>query len=440
MDYAKGDGLTTLLLREAQYALITERDEVDSSQEFIHKVESRLIWTLFRMERRGWKVDEQYLPELISAIEKELVVAKSALPKDFNERSPKQTKEYMELHGITNWPTTDAGNPSFTEKFLRQSEPGQNIMSLRQNANLLSKFAYPLRDSHVFKGRVHAQLNQLKSDEGGTISGRLSCSEPNMQAITKRNKKLGPRFRRCFIPDEGFQLYENDYSQCEPRLFAHYSREPRLLDGYNNDPPLDMHHVVAEGMNVERDPTAKRMNMGILTGMQKKTFAEHMEWPLEKASQYHDWWFDLFPGIRQFQITAKNNLLQRGYVRTVCGRRCRLDNPRFAYKAVSKIIQGGNADVIKVKLLAIDEWLEQEENDAAHLIMTIHDSIIFQAPLGDAGTKLAKRMKEMAVDVKGPPFNLRVPFVMDSGFGPNWAVATYGESMVNEVVYGIKGA
>lgn len=426
VDYAKQDGLTTLLLREAQYPLLVEKDDVGSSMEYIHTVESRLIYTLFRMERRGIKVNKRYVEDLRAGVLEELEQAKKALPDGFNERSPKQTKEVMEAAGVTNWPTTDAGNPSFTEKFLKQSEPGKAIMALRQMSNLLSKFVDPLLTSHMHNGRVHANLNQLKGDETGAVGGRLSCSDPNLQAVTKRNKKLGPRFRRSFVPDDGMVMYEKDYSQCEPCLFAHYSREPALVDGYNADPPSDMHDVVAKLLNVDRDVTAKRMNMGILTGMQKKTFSEHMDWPLQKAAEAFDAWFRIFPGIKQFQNSAKANMISRGYIRTLTGRRCRIDDHRFAYKATSRLIQGGNADIIKVKLLAIDEWLE-EHGDVGHLLMTIHDSIIFQVPIGPVGEMIAAEIHKIAVHLQDDGvFNLRVPIRMDSHHGKDWAVATYG--------------
>lgn len=432
VDYAKQDGLTTLLLRAAQYPLLIEQDDQQTSMEYIHEVESRLIYTLFRMERRGIKINTAYLEDLRAGVVEELEEAKKALPPGFNERSPKQTLDVMQAAGVTNWPVTAAGNPSFTEKFLKQSKPGQAIMALRQMSNLLSKFVDPLRNTHIYNGRVHATLNQLKGDETGAVGGRLSCSDPNLQAVTKRNKKLGPRFRRAFVADPGMTMYEKDYSQCEPCLFAHYSREPTLVDGYNADPPKDMHHVVAEMLGVERDPTAKRMNMGILTGMQKRTFADHMDWPLQQASEAFDAWFRLFPGIKQFQNGAKNNMLKNGYVRTLTGRRCRIDDHRFAYKAVSRLIQGGNADIIKVKLLLIDMWLE-DHGDIGQLLMTIHDSIIFQVPDGPGGELVASEIHKMATALQdGEPFRLRVPIRMDGHHGKDWATATYGEEFMEK--------
>lgn len=429
VDYATGDGITTLELRTEQYRQILEQE-----MGLIHSIESRLIWTFFRMERRGIKVDEKYIADLTKAVEKELKAAKSTLPEGFNVRSGPQVRNLMEAAGHTDWPTTEIGNPSFTEKWLKTKPEGKAIIAVRQLANLMSSFVEPLRDRHIWNGRVHCNIHQLKADEYGTISGRPSASDPNLLAVPKRNKELGPRFRRIFVASEGMEFYEADYKQCEPVLFTHYSQEPALMAAYTAVPPLDMHHVVAEMFGVERDPTAKRMNMGILTGMQPKTFAMHMGWSLEKATVMHRQWFQGFPGIKAFQDNAKRVLAHRGYVKTILGRRGRLDHPRFAYKAVSKIIQGSNADIMKAKILLCDEYLEST-GDTGWLLLSIYDSLEWESPLGPEGEAQAAELIRICKDVQSPPFNLRVPLGMDVDHGPDWATATYGAELVRGKLY-----
>lgn len=421
VDYALGDGITTLELRESQMKGI-EKDEMA----VIHRIESRLIWTIFRMEHRGIKADEEYIGQLLEGVDRDLAVAMEKLPARFNVRSGTQMKKFMEDSGHTGWPTTELGNPSFTEKWLKSHDEGKAVIAVRQLTNLKNTFVIPLKDRHIFGGRIHTSLHQLKADEFGTISGRFSCSDPNLQAIHKRNKVLGRLFRAIFVADDDMEFYEADYSQCEPRLYAHYSQEPALLNGYNAKPFRDVHDVVAVMLNVERDPTAKRMNMGIFTGMQPKTFAGHMEWPLEKAAAAHADWFAAFPGIRGFQDGAKRAFRQRGWVKTILGRRCRLDNAQYSYKAASRVIQGSNADILKYKMLAADEYVE-DNGDLIELLMTVHDSLNWQAPKGAEGERQSKEMIELCSEVQCEPFNLRVPFVMDVGKGPNWAIATYGE-------------
>lgn len=418
-DYAAGDGHSTLELFKAQVKII---DEEDLRQVFT--LENELIWTLFRMERRGIRVDEEYLPKLLELIESRVDEANRALPESFNVRSPTHVKEWVTRAGRTDWPTTDLGNPSFSEKWLKSFPEGKLIVTVRKWSNLANTFVKPLIGEHVFNGRVHPTLNQLKTEEHGTPA-RLSCSQPNLQAIPKRDRELATIFRDAFIADEGYCFAEADYQQCEPRLFAHYSKDPNLVDGYNQNPPRDVHTTVAEMLGVERDPTAKRMNMGILTGMFPKTFAGHLGVSIGEATELWNLWFSKFPGVRDFQDAAKRRILDRGYVLTLLKRRGRLENNRFAYRAVSKIIQGGNADILKWFLVKLDRWLE-EIGDEVHLLMTVHDSIEWQFPDTPEGHAVSAEMLSRMVKVQEPPFNLRVPFGVDYGHGKSWSEATFG--------------
>lgn len=420
-DYAAGDGVTTLELFRAQTKEL-EKQEL----EVVAKLESDLIWTLFRMERKGIAVDQDQIEHLRAVTESAIVQLLNELGPGFNVRSGKQIRELMDRHGHTDYPMTDKGNPSFTEKWLKNSEVGRKIIDIRQKTNLLNSFVDPLRERHMHKGRVHATLNQLKNDDSGTISGRFSCSNPNLQQVPKHNKELAKPFRRLFVADPGKIFWERDWSQCEPRLFAHYSGDKNLVEGYSQEPFRDAHQVVAELLNVERDPTAKRMNMGIFTGMQPKTFGVHMGWPLEKAAQAHAAWFNNFPSVRQFQNNAKARLKSRGFVMTLLKRRCRLEHPRFAYKGTSKIIQGGNADIAKHKLLEMDRLCE-DNGDIVQILMTVHDSFNGQRDDTPEAEALMEQLEAIMLDVQSEPFNLRVPFAIDGFDGLNWSVASFGE-------------
>ena len=421
VDYATGDGITTLELYWKQL------EELTNQQLWVvAKLESDLIWTLFRMERKGIRVDMDAIESLREATEKQIIQALRSLGDGFNVRSPTMIKELMKKKGYTDWPLTDKGNPSFTEKWLKKNPVGKQIIEVRRMTNLLNSFVNPLRERHIYQGRVHATLNQLKNDDNGTISGRFSCTDPNLQQVPKRNKELAKPFRRLFIPDDGKIFWERDWSQCEPRLFAHYSGDENLVAGYNQKPFRDAHQVVADLLNVERDPTAKRMNMGIFTGMQPKTFSEHMDWPLAKAAEAHAAWFRNFPKVRTFQNNAKSRLKNRGYVMTLLGRRCRLEAPRWAYRGTSKIIQGGNADIAKYKLLEMDRMCE-DNGDIVEILMTVHDSFNGQREDTPEAKALMEEIEAVMVDVQGPPFNLRVPFLVDGFDGPNWCVASFGE-------------
>ena len=418
VDYAVGDGITTLELYWAQMKEIHKQE-----LEQVQGLENELIWTLFRMERRGIRVDMDYLPKLKAQIDDEVAKAFELLPEGFNVRSGPQTKAYVEQF-IDDSPTTEKGNPSFTEKWLKTFPEGRNIVTVRKWSNLANSFVTPLIEKHVFKGRVNANLTQLKGEGGGTPA-RLACSAPNLQAIPKHDKALAKMFRKTLIADEGMVFYEADYSQCEPRLFAHYSEEPVLVEGYSVAPFKDVHTVVAEMFQADRNTTAKRMNMGMFTGMYPKAFAGHMGVSLTEATIMWNKWFATFPAIRGFQDLAKNVIQQRQYVKTLLGRRGRLESNKFAYKAVSKIIQGGNADIIKWKMLEIDKYFEAE-GDVSHLLMTVHDSFLWQAPNTDAGRVQSNKVQKIMLDVQSEPFNLRVPFTVDFDEGKNWCEASFG--------------
>lgn len=421
VDYAEGDGITTIGLWKAQQPRIEE----DGLRQ-IHDLEQQLIWTIFKMERRGIKVDQPRLHEVRKAVGDRIVAATRALPLDYNSQSNPQTHKLMEEAGYTDWPVTPSGNPSFPEKWLKKNPIGKAIVEKRKMQTLENRYIRPILESHLFNGRVHTNLSQLKGDEYGTITGRFACNDPNLQAIHKRDKELGRLFRSIYVADEGYDFYEGDYSQCEPRLFAHYSEDSNLVQGYNSSPFKDVHQIVAEMFNVERDPTAKRMNMGIFTGMYPEAFADHMGWDIEFARMKWDQWFELFPGIRKFQDLAKQTMKRRGYVKTLLGRRCRLDHARFAYRATSRIIQGGNADILKYKMLEMDKFCEAIGEETIHLLMTVHDSLNWQAKQGIGKTIIEDFIYIMEA-VQISPFNLIVPFVVDWKAGPNWAIATYGE-------------
>ena len=418
--YAIGDGFTTLELRESQLKIIKEQE-----LEQIHQLESNLIWTIFKIERRGMRVDETRIAWVEEELDKKLQIAESKLPPRFNVRSGPQMKALMESAGHTDWPTTEKGNPSFTEKWLKTHDTGRAVVDIRLLSNLKNSFLTPLKERHLYKGRVHTQLHQMRGDEFGTISGRLSSSNPNMQQCPKRNKELGRLFRSVFIPDEEMDFWEMDFSQAEPRTIAHYSNDVALIKGYNESPFRDIHTLTAEILSVERDPTGKRMSMGIMTGMGPKSLAGHMGWSLAQATKAYNTWFHEFPGVKEFQDKATRVFRNRGYVKTILGRRCRLDDPRFEYRAFSRIIQGSGADILKYKLLEIDQMLEDSaQTMKSQLLCTIHDSIELQCPTGaDEHIKIA----QVFGDVQKEPFNLRVPFVVDMGGGPNWAISTYGE-------------
>ena len=411
VEYAEADARATL-----EVALKQTRKIWEEELQQIWHLENTLIHVLVAMERRGVKLDVEYLHSLPDLLVQYQDEALAKLPHGFNVRSPKQVKEWVSRYN-TNWPVTAKGNPSFTKDYLATFPEGQIINDVREWANLLSSFVQPLIAEHMYNGRVHTSFNQNRTDAGGTLSGRLSCFAPNLMGVPKHNKRVARVLRRAFIPDDGYKLYEADYSQIEPRMYAHYSRDPVLVEGYKSG--LDTHTLTAQMLNKDRATVAKRMNMGMFTGMFPKTFAVHMGVSLKQAQQWWNEWHDAYAGIRPFQEQCKSEIVRNGHVRTLLGRKGRLESHRYAYRATSKIIQGSVADLLKFKMVEAETFSGKIE-----LLLSIHDSLVFQAVDYPEGAEDAKGLVEMMAYTAGDPLGISVPCIVDVESGVNWAEAS----------------
>ena len=420
VDYALGDGISTWELWQQQQ---NDLDAQDLRQ--VWELECRVIRTLHRMMMRGVKVDEDRLAQVTEIVQERLKIAEEKLPEGLNTRSGPQMRKLFEDQGITNWPTTDKGNPSFNEKFLLTTEIGSHVVAARKYRNLDSSFLSPL-NMFLFGGRVHTEFNQSRSDDYGTITGRLSSSRPNMQQVPKRNEELGRLFRSIFIPDEGMVWSSADYSQCEPRLLAHYSRCKVLLDGYLSNPPIDAHQAVATAANIDRT-SGKRLNQGLITGMGKRKAIEELNMGQEEGEKVYDKYFASMPEIKVLQKDAGSVMRSRGHVTSLLGRRARLDHRGrdMSYKAVNRLLQCGNADILKKAMADVDDHLEAH-GDHVHMLLNIHDSLDFQFHEDD------RPVYEGALEIMqdfgpGKSVEVRVPMTVDVGEGPNWEIASYGE-------------
>ena len=419
-EYAKGDGTSTYQLWEQQ-----QKDLDDQDLRRVWSLENKVIRVLHRMVVRGVNIDEQRLVDVSKLVEQRLIEANESLPKDLNIRSGAQMKALFDKANITDYPITEKGNPSFTENYLLTNEIGKKIVAARKYGNLLNSFISPM-NTHIFNGRIHTEFNQSRSDHFGTITGRLSSSRPNMQQVPKRNKELGQLFRSVFVPDEGMVWGSVDYSQCEPRLLAHYSKCKVLLSGYLSDPPIDAHTAVANAAGIDRD-SGKRLNQGLLTGMGKAKLIVELGVSEAQGEKIWNDYFTNMPEIKVLQKTAANKMKSVGFVKSIMGRRARLDkrsNYDMSYKAINRLLQCGNADIIKEAMVNIDNYLEAN-GDKVHMLLSIHDSIDFQFYEDD------RQDFNTAIEIMqdfGPKksIELQVPMVVDVGEGKNWSEASYG--------------
>jgi DNA polymerase-1 len=430
-DYAAGDGTATWHLYHKQLeSMSTPFDAEGRSLDAIRRLESGVTRTVYRMTRRGVRIDEGRLAWVIDELGQRLAQASKALPDNFNVRSSSQIRGLMERAGHTDWPLTDPtprfpnGNPSFTEKWLKSTPLGRDILAIRKYGNLLNSFAIPTRDRHIHNGRVHATFTQMANDEFGTITGRFSSSEPNLQHVPKRTKETAELIRSYSVPDEGLDWWDADLSQCEPRLLAHYGNVKVLVDGYLSTPPVDAHQAVATAAGIDRED-GKRLNQTIITGGGRNKIISMLG---PNGASIYDRYFEAMPEVKSLQKIAARRMEQRGYVISLKGRLARLESSSKSYLAINRLLQCGNADIMKEAMVRIDSHFEAEGDEVA-ILNTVHDALGFQA---DANNKQHRKIMEHALRLftdYGPDDKygtyLRVPMAAEYGIGKNWAEATY---------------
>lgn len=425
VEYASGDGVSTWGLRLAQHRGIQEQE-----LKKVWGVECQTIPVLARMMTRGVKIDEEQLHRVKIQVEDLRDTALSKLPKDFNSRAPSQVRKLMEDAGHTDWPLTAPskthknGLPSFPEAWLSKNPVGRDIVAVRKYSNLLNSFVEPMIKTHMWRGRVHPEYNQLRGDEYGTITGRLSSSNPNLQQANKRNEEIGRIHRSIFVPDEGMLWGSADWSQMEPRILAYYTQCKVLIEGYNANPPIDAHRAVAVAANIDRE-TGKRVNQTLITGGGKGVLVSRYGIPANEVDRIWDQYFEAMPEIKSFQKLAGTRMRNRGFVFSFLGRRARLNDPSKSYVALNRLLQGGNADAIKTKMVEIDAYF-RSEGDQVNLLNNVHDALDFQfAPEH-------KKIYEEALRIMtsfGPSDLIHiagVPICVDAKIGKSWAEATFG--------------
>lgn len=450
-EYAAGDGVSTEGLWQAQKPQIVQEDHMGKSLQLVHNVECRLIDTLARMTGPGGGVciDEERLRRADKHFEKKAAEVAKNFPAGFNSKSPTHLKDYFESKGLIddNWPRnpiTDAerkralkqdrepvGALKFDAETLRLTPDGNKIIEFRQMSNARTLYTGPMINHHLFDGRVYCDFAQMAQDDYGTISGRLSCYDPNLQAVSKRNKQIGPVYRSCFVADPECTWEDNDYSQQEYVVFTDYTGDPNLLAGYEAEPPVDIHSTVAQMLDVERDPAAKRMNLGMLYGMGIAKLAASLGVSEAQAKAWMDLYHKKFPYAKPFLKNSENKAKSRGYVFTKLGRRRHFPDTRFAHKAGNAIIQGSSADITKLKMVEIDEYFASE-GDHCRLMLQIHDSISWSAPKDERGRKMTAEARRIMTDFYSDEavIRLKARLRIDSASGSNWAEATWDQDVI----------
>ena len=291
------------------------------------------------------------------------------------------------------------------------------------------------------KGRIHAEINQLRSDNGGTVSGRLSMSNPNLQQLPARNKEFGPLIRGLFLPEEGYKWGSFDYSQQEPRLVVHYASSigegyegsQELVEAYANA-DADFHQTVADLVGIDRKQ-AKTIGLGLMYGMGKNKLANMLGLGFDEASALIGKFNRRAPFVKMLSDRCMKKANEEGVIRTKLGRKCRFEmwEPRdfgihtpetfenasakygannikraFTYKALNRLIQGSAADQTKQAIVACV--------DLGYLpLLQIHDELCFNV-LEDDVKKIVRAMEDCV--------KLNVPSVVDVAIGDDFGSAS----------------
>ena len=333
--------------------------------------------------------------------------------------------------------TVKTGAPSFTKNFLA-NHPHKIVQAIAK-AREINKAHTTFIDTilkYSHKGRIHAEINQLRSDSGGTVTGRFSMNNPNLQQIPARNKDLGPRIRSLFVPEEGCKWGCFDYSQQEPRLVVHYAALQGLygvdevVDAYKNDNDTDFHQIVADMAEIGRFQ-AKTINLGLFYGMGKNKLQAELGINKLQAEDLFKQYHQRVPFVKQLMDAVMRRAQNRGKVRTLLGRLCRfhLWEPNqfgihkplphdealaehgpgirraYTYKALNKLIQGSAADMTKKAMIDL-----HAEGILPHL--QVHDELDISVQDKKEADKIREIMESTVT--------LEVPNKVDYEEGDNW--------------------
>jgi len=383
--YAEQDAAITLRLWNTLKIELL-RQELTS----IFDLETELLPVLIDMKWQGVRLDLDKAHKIKKDIEKEekklLLDLKKEIGFEVEVFAPTSVAKAFDKKKIK-YNKTPTGLPSFDKNFLASlKDPfSQKIVQARELYKARSTFIDSLL-KHEHNGRIHGEINQLKSDQGGTITGRLSMSNPNLQQIPSRNEKIGPLIRQLFIPEEGCTWGSFDYSQQEPRLVVHFAAlthggldgAEEFVGAYNNDASTDFHQIAGDMAGIERR-VAKTMNLGLFYGMGQKKLGSQLGLGEEDTKELFDTYHSRVPFVKQLMSLAMKTANDNGQVRTILGRICHFDLweptrwgvhkplPRedavrkygsslkrgFIYKALNKLIQGSAADQTKKAMIEV---------------------------------------------------------------------------------------
>ncbi|MGG6195919.1 DNA polymerase I [Pantoea allii] len=432
--YAAEDADVTLQLHLKMWP---ELEKEAGPKKVFEQIEMPLLKVISRIERNGVLIDQailaQHSKELTSRLAELELKAHELAGEPFNLSSTKQLQVILfEKQGIKPTKKTPGGAPSTSEEVLAELALDYPLPKVILEHRGLSKLKSTYTDKlplmiNPVSGRVHTSYHQAV-----TATGRLSSTDPNLQNIPVRNDE-GRRIRQAFIADKGNRIVAADYSQIELRIMAHLSQDKGLLDAFSQGE--DIHRATASEVfgvplskvTGEQRRSAKAINFGLIYGMSAFGLSRQLNIGAGEAKKYMDLYFERYPGVLRYMENTRQLAASNGYVETLDGRRLWLpdikSNNAIRRKAAERAainapMQGTAADIIKRAMIAVDSWLQKQNDDAVRMIMQVHDELVFEikADAVDEASKQIRTLMEgsMALDV---------PLLVEIGVGDNWEQA-----------------
>jgi DNA polymerase-1 len=432
-EYAAEDADVTLQLHQAMWPHVAESEQLTYIYE---KIELPTATVLQRVERNGVLIDADLLATQSNELGRRMLEierqAYELAGQPFNLNSPKQIGEiFFEKLKLPVVKKTPSGTPSTDEEVLQKLAEDYPLPKVLLDYRSLSKLKSTYTDKlprmvNPDTGRVHTNYAQAVA-----VTGRLSSTEPNLQNIPIRTAE-GRRIREAFIAAPGNVIISADYSQIELRIMAHLSEDPAMLRAFAEGE--DIHRATAAEIFAlapaevasEQRRYAKIINFGLIYGMSAFGLAGNLGIERAAAQMYIDKYFQRFVGVRNFMEETRVRAKRDGYVETVFGRRLWLpeinspNGPRrqgAERAAINAPMQGTAADLIKLSMIAVQDWLDAEKLSSM-MIMQVHDELVLEVP--EAELDLVKtRLPQLMAGVA----TLRVPLQAEVGVGPNWEQA-----------------
>ncbi|MCK0555717.1 DNA polymerase I [Pantoea ananatis] len=429
--YAAEDADVTLQLHLKMWP---ELEKEAGPKKVFEQIEMPLLKVISRVERNGVLIDQailaQHSKELTARLAELELKAHELAGEPFNLSSTKQLQVILfEKQGIKPTKKTPGGAPSTSEEVLAELALDYPLPKVILEHRGLSKLKSTYTDKlplmiNPVSGRVHTSYHQAV-----TATGRLSSTDPNLQNIPVRNDE-GRRIRQAFVAGKGNRIVAADYSQIELRIMAHLSQDKGLLDAFSQGE--DIHRATASEVfgvplskvTGEQRRSAKAINFGLIYGMSAFGLSRQLNIGAGEAKKYMDLYFERYPGVLRYMENTRQLAASNGYVETLDGRRLWLPDIKSSNAirrkaaeraAINAPMQGTAADIIKRAMIAVDDWLQKQTDDAVRMIMQVHDELVFEIK-AEAVNEASKQIRAL---MEGS-MALDVPLLVEVGVGDNW--------------------